>query len=355
MSGGVDSSVAAAICLEKGYNVIGVTLKMKTCDDSREKTKSCCGLDDNIQARLVAQKLSIPHRFISVREEFSQKILKYAWDEYKSGRTPNPCILCNHYLKFGAMLGRFGQELGAQGIITGHYAVIDRSDPEKARMFKGTDPQKDQTYFLSALTQEQLNSCYMPLGDITKTEVREIAARLELPNASKQESQDACFGYKGETFAFTLSRYFNETMKPGAIVDESGSRIGEHPGLAFFTVGQRKGLGIALGQPAYVIRLDPVKNQVVVSTDQKLLLCRSFTATDMSWLDFDHDELECMVQTRYRQALQPAVVKRNADQALIELKQPLAAVTPGQRLVIYHNNQMLGGGWINETKPVSPA
>ncbi|HNX75982.1 MAG TPA: tRNA 2-thiouridine(34) synthase MnmA [Candidatus Rifleibacterium sp.] len=349
MSGGVDSSVATALFLEKGYKVIGVTLKMKTCDDSREKTKSCCGLDDNIQVRLVAEKLGIPHRFIAVREEFSEQILRYAWNEYKAGRTPNPCILCNHYLKFGAVLSRFAAELNADGIITGHYAIIDRSIPGRARLFKGANSEKDQTYFLSALTQEQLNHSYMPLGDLAKTDVRAMAARIGLPNAAKKESQDACFGYKDETFAMTLSRYFNDKPRPGDLVDTDGQVIGKHAGIQFFTIGQRKGLGVALGRPAYVTDIDPVSNRVTVSTESDRLLTAKFTASGMNWLDFDHDSLECEVQTRYRQPLQTAIVKRQGELAVVELVKPLASVTPGQRLAIFKNGQLLGGGWIEKS------
>ena len=348
MSGGVDSSVAAALFIEKGYKVIGVTLKMKTCDDSREKTKSCCGLDDNIQARQVAEKLGIPHRFIAVREEFSEQILRYAWNEYKSGRTPNPCVLCNHYLKFGSVLSRCAEELGADGIITGHYAIIDRGIPGRARLFKGANREKDQTYFLSALTQEQLNHSYMPLGDLAKADVRAMAARIGLPNATKKESQDACFGYKDETFAMTLSRYFNDQPRPGELVDTAGQVIGKHAGIQFFTIGQRKGLGVALGRPAYVIDIDPVSNRVTVSTEPDRLLTAKFTASGMNWLDFDHDSCECEVQTRYRQPLQAALVKRQGDQAVVELARPLASVTPGQRLAIFQNGQLLAGGWIEK-------
>ncbi|NCB37251.1 MAG: tRNA 2-thiouridine(34) synthase MnmA [Erysipelotrichia bacterium] len=349
MSGGVDSSVAAALYLEKGYKVIGVTLKMKTCDDTREKTKSCCGLDDNLQARLVAEKLGITHRFVSVREDFAEKVLKYAWNEYKSGRTPNPCVLCNHFLKFGSTIVRFAQELGASGIITGHYAVVERDANGRARLFKGSDTAKDQTYFLSALTQEQLNLCYMPLGTMNKPEVRAMAAKIGLPNASKKESQDACFGYKGETFALTLSRFFNEKPVGGAIVDENNRVVGHHEGVQFFTIGQRKGLGVTFGKPAYVTAIDAGLNQVRISTDYSMLMADRFTATDMNWLDFDCDSQECEVQTRYRQPLQAAVVYRQGDRAIVELKEPLASITPGQRLAVYKNSQLLGGGWIEKT------
>jgi len=176
-----------------------------------------------------------------------------------------------------------------------------------------------------------------------------MAARLGLPNAAKKESQDACFGYKGETFALTLSRYFNENPRPGDIVDENDLVIGRHEGVQFFTIGQRKGLGVALGKPAYVIDIDAKSARVKVSTDHNLLLTDKFTASDMNWLDFEHDSLECEIMTRYRQPLQAATVTRKGDVAVVELAKPLASVTPGQRLAIYKNGQLLGGGWIEKS------
>jgi tRNA-uridine 2-sulfurtransferase len=348
LSGGVDSSVAASIYVEKGFNVIGVTLKMKSCDDSKEKTKACCGLDDNIQARLVAEKLDIPHYFLDVREQFKEKILQYAWNEYSIARTPNPCILCNYYLKFGALLD-FAKKLEAIGVVTGHYAIIKRDNANRARLFKGLDDLKNQTYFLSALTQEQLNHSYMPLGDLKKTEVRDIAEKLGLPNANKQESQDACFGYKGETFAHTLSRVFEHKAVKGNIIDESGKIIGRHEGIENFTIGQRKGLGVALGKPAYVTNINLKDNTVTLSTDPDHLLCSKFNAVKMNWLDFKHDDFECEVQTRYRQTPQPAVVhKIDNNNAIVELKTPLRAVTPGQGLAVYNGDQLIAGGWIDK-------
>ena len=205
LSGGVDSSVAAALYKEKGYNVIGVTLHMKDKDDEREEIKACCGPDEQTRARMVCEKLGIEHHFVSAKEDFAEKVLKYTWSEYCIGRTPNPCVMCNHFIKFGPVMQQLCEKFGAEGIITGHYAVIDRSDPQKARLFKGENKAKDQTYFLSALTQEQLNLCHMPLGDIDKEQVRSIAEKLGLPTAKAKESQDTCFGYKDEIFAETLA------------------------------------------------------------------------------------------------------------------------------------------------------
>jgi tRNA-uridine 2-sulfurtransferase len=348
LSGGVDSSVAASIYIDKGYDVIGVTLKMKSCDDTKEKTKSCCGLDDNIQVGLVAEKLGIPHYFLDVRKDFKEKILRYACNEYHKGRTPNPCVLCNYFLKFGMLLD-FAKDIGAIGIITGHYAILLRDDKgDNVKLFKGLDDNKNQTYFLSALTQKQLNHSYMPLGELTKTEVREIAAKLELPNAEKKESQDACFGYKGETFAETLSRTFNSSCIPGDIVTEGGTIVGKHNGIHNFTIGQRKGLGVALGKPAYVVKIDSKSNTVVISTDSSLLLADRFTVTNMNWLDFSYDRLECEVQTRYRQTPIKAVVTKTSEfQADVELLAKSRAVTPGQALAVYKGKQLIAGGWID--------
>lgn len=347
LSGGVDSSVAAAMFVKNGHKVIGATLKMKNCDDTKEKTKACCGLDDNIQARLAANKLGIPHYFIDGRKEFKEKILQYAMNEYAVARTPNPCVLCNYYLKFGALMN-FAKEIGAEGIITGHYAIIRREVNTNARIFKGLDDNKNQTYFLCGLTQEQINFSYFPLGELTKPEVRKLAEEFGLPNAKKEESQDACFGYKGETFAQTLSRTFNHPSKRGNIVDEKGKVLARHDGIENFTIGQRKGLGIALGSPAFVVSINPISGDVLVSSNPELLLVKTFTASKMNYLDFQCQALECEVQTRYRQTPQKAVVsKLNDNSARIELAEPLRAVTPGQALAVYNGNQLIAGGWID--------
>lgn len=347
LSGGVDSSVAAAIFVKNGHKVIGATLKMKNCDDTKEKTKACCGLDDNIQARLAADKLGIPHYFVDARKEFKEKILQYAINEYAVARTPNPCVLCNFYLKFGTLMN-FAKEIGAEGIITGHYAIIKRDFGADARLFKGVDDNKNQTYFLCGLTQEQINFSYMPLGDLTKGEVRKLAEEFALPNAKKEESQDACFGYKGETFAQTLSRTFNHAPKCGNIIDEKGKTLAQHRGIEDFTIGQRRGLGIALGSPAFVVGINAVTGDVAVSSNPELLLLKTFTASKMNYLNFPNQILECEVQTRYRQNPQKAVAyKLDDNRVKIELAEPIRAVTPGQALAIYTGDELIAGGWID--------
>lgn len=346
MSGGVDSSVAAAHYVKLGYEVIGVTLKMKACDDTKEKTKSCCGVDDNIQARLVASKLGISHYFLDVRPEFKEKVLSYTWNEYAIARTPNPCVRCNHFLKFGALL-EYADKVGADGVITGHYANLERGEDGNNRLIRGKDDIKNQTYFLCMLTQDQLNRSYMPLGQYSKPEVREMARELGLTNAEKQESQDACFGYKGETFATTLSRYFDQTMPEGDIITEDGKVVGHHKGIHHFTIGQRKGHGVALGKPAYVVKIDAETNTVEVSTDSSLLMETKLEGIKMNWLQVPGNEFRCKAQIRYNQRPMDATVIRVGDtQAIIEFDEPVRAITSGQALTLYDNDVVLAGGWI---------
>ena len=348
MSGGVDSSVAAYLYKEKGYDVIGVTLRMKSCDDERETAKSCCGLEENKQVVLVAEKLGIEHNFLEEMSLFSEKVVDYTWKEYLSGKTPNPCVKCNRFLKFGALLD-YAKQIGAVGIVTGHYAVLKRDSAGHVIMYKAKDDNKNQTYFLSALTQDQLDHSYMPLGEMCKPDVRKLADKLGLPNAKKVESQDACFGYKGETFAETLARINNYSGKPGNIIGDDGKVLGKHNGIYNFTIGQRKGLGVALGKPAYVYKIDAVTNEVYISTDSSKLFCAKFTAVNMNWLDFNYERFEGYIQTRYRQKpIMATVVKTGERTARVELQDPARAVTPGQALAVYNGDQLIAGGWIDK-------
>ncbi|HBC87276.1 MAG TPA: tRNA 2-thiouridine(34) synthase MnmA [Lentisphaeria bacterium] len=347
ISGGVDSSVAAALCLEKGVELVAVTLKMRSCENMPDKRKSCCGIEDDIFARGAAEKLGIPHYFLNVKEEFEEKVLKQAWQEYSIGRTPNPCTLCNRYLKFGTLID-YAIKIGAGGIITGHYAIIDRKDG-KISLRRGVDPEKDQTYFLFGLTPEQLSKSYMPLGPFTKREVRGMARKFGLPNAEKTESQDACFGYKDETFAQTLQKLFNGKGKKGHLKDMNGKILGEHDGIHLFTIGQRKGLGIALGSPAYVVRIDAGSGDVTVSSEESNLMSDRLIATGMNWqiADFAGTDFKCMAQVRYRSKPVPAMVKPLADGGIeVQFERPQRAITPGQSVVLYDNDILIGGGWI---------
>lgn len=350
ISGGVDSSVAAAIFVEKGYEVIGVTLKMKSCDENVEKAKSCCGIDDNMQARAAAALLGIPHYFLDVRTDFSDKVLRRAWDEYSSARTPNPCALCNRHLKFGKLI-EYARSIGAEGVITGHYSRII-SENGKNVLRRGFDTAKDQSYFLFALTSEQLSMSFMPLGTMTKPEVREYARKISLPNAEKIESQDACFGIKDESFAETLRKLFKSPPIKGYFVDDSGKVLGRHDGLHQFTIGQRKGLGIAMGKPAYISRIDLKTGDITLSTDEQKLLSASLLVSDINWQQQPSaDEFECDVQIRYRSKPARALVSKVPDSAsyMVRFASPQRAVTPGQAAVFYDADLLLGGGWIEKT------
>ncbi|MGM0461316.1 MAG: tRNA 2-thiouridine(34) synthase MnmA [Fibrobacterota bacterium] len=350
MSGGVDSSVAAALYVEQGYEVIGITLKMKTCDNSREKTKACCGLDDNIQARMAAEKLGIKHYFLDLRHIFEEKVLRYAWEEYSRGRTPNPCVMCNEYLKFGALI-EYADKLNACGVITGHYAQIHRDETGQFGLFNGVDTTKNQTYFLATLTAQQLEKSCMPLGVYTKDTVRKMARERGLENADKSESQDACFGYRGEIFAETLGRYFNAPFRPGEMIDDDGNHLGRHEGIEKFTIGQRKGLGIALGKPAYVSHIDGTTARVRVTTRQEELLSSALRAEHMNWLMDMPAEFTCRAQIRYNQRPMPVTVACTGDKEVrVYFETPVRAATAGQLLALYTGDRLVGGGWISHVE-----
>ncbi|MFZ2655086.1 MAG: tRNA 2-thiouridine(34) synthase MnmA [Victivallales bacterium] len=343
VSGGVDSSVAAALYREKGVELVAVTLKMRSCENMPDKRKSCCGIEDDMHARGAAEKLGIPHYFLNVQNEFEEKVLKKAWQEYACGRTPNPCALCNRYLKFGTLID-YALKLGAEGIITGHYAIIENNTVRR-----GLDTGKDQTYFLFGLTPEQIGRSFMPLGPFKKSEVREMARKFGLPNAEKTESQDACFGYKDETFAQTLQKLFKGKSKKGFLKDRNGKVLGEHDGIHLFTIGQRKGLGIALGVPAYVINIDSESGDVIVSKDEKDLMCNNLMAKEINWqiAGFADRGFRCMAQIRYRSRPVPVTVSPGDGCTLnVHFERPQRAVTSGQAVVFYEGDMLIGGAWI---------
>jgi tRNA-specific 2-thiouridylase len=348
ISGGVDSSVAAAIAIEQGCELIAVTLKMRSCENPPDKRKSCCGIEDDMYARGAAEKLGIPHYFLNAKEQFEEKVLRKAWQEYSLGRTPNPCALCNRYLKFGALLD-YAVKIGAAGIITGHYSKIER-DESGVSLHRGADPEKDQSYFLFGLTPEQLGKSFMPLGAFTKREVREKARKFGLPNAEKTESQDACFGFRDETFAQTLCNLFKGNPKKGFIRDKFGKVVGEHDGVHLFTIGQRKGLGVALGAPAYVVGICAESGNVTVSKDEGDLLSDRLTASGLNWqlADFANRKFSCLAQIRYRsKAVNAEVEPLPEGRISVRFDKPLRAITPGQAVVFYEKDRLIGGGWID--------
>ena len=347
MSGGVDSSAAAALLQEQGYDVIGITLKLWPQDCLSRAEDKCCGPQAVMDARSVAHRLGIPFYLVDEAEDFQQQVIEYFAAEYRAGRTPNPCVMCNEKLKFGTLIKR-GQKLGARKVATGHYARIEPNESGDRMLLKrGRDLNKDQSYFLFSLKQDQLKHTLMPLGSLKKSESRDIARDSELRTADKEESMEICFVPDKDYKAFlTKSKMVAEHK--GDIVDLQGKVLGTHDGIEFYTLGQRKGLGISAPKPLYVIRLDPDKNQVIVG-DADDLIQDSFRIERCNWIPFEHpkEEFKALAKIRYNHEGTPAIIRPiGADQATVTLEQPQRAVTPGQACVFYQDDLVLGGGWI---------
>ena len=368
LSGGVDSSVAAALLADAGHELIGVTLRFWSCEEApAEGQRSCCGIDGTSAARAAAGALDIPHYVVDCRKVFDERVLRPAWEEYARGRTPSPCVLCNAEVKFGHLLGLARRRFGAARVATGHHARITRcgDGPLSSRgpirqgpaLLRGADPDKDQSYFLFALTAEQLDAACFPVGRMTKQQVRQEARRRGLPNAERVESQDACLvSADGAGFGETLRRRFGGPLRPGAIVNTEGLRLGDHQGVHNFTIGQRKGLGVALGRPAFVRSLDAARAEIVLTDRPGDLLSEGFTATGASWLrpperapGWDGEGFEAEVQIRYRHAAAAAritVQGADAERVVVRFATAQRAVTPGQAAVFYSKERVVGGAWI---------
>lgn len=348
LSGGVDSSVAAALLKERGYDVIGMTLRLYDCQDGQNE-KSCCGLSGVTDARAVCGTLGIPYYVIDGQDLFERRVLKHAWLEYAKGRTPNPCVACNSWMKFGLLFDQ-ARKLGADSVATGHHArVVHDVSTGISQLLRGRDPKKDQTYFLFALTPAQLRMTLLPIGDLTKSEVRDHAIRLGLPNAKRAESQDACIAQRGD-LAEALRQRFHGSVSSGNFVDAQGNLLGKHEGIHRYTIGQRKGLGIALGERAYVTEIRADRNEVVISSDASELKCAGLVASDVHWFDDGIRESETIsanVQIRYQHQAAPATITRSTEtSARVEFIEPQGAITPGQAAVFYRGEQVIGGGWI---------
>ncbi|MCA9672308.1 MAG: tRNA 2-thiouridine(34) synthase MnmA [Myxococcales bacterium] len=354
LSGGVDSSVAAALLLEQGFEVVALTLQLFDCSDQVNE-RSCCGVAGVAEARAAAGRLGIRHYVINGRERFREVVLAQAWREYERGRTPNPCVACNDTMKFGLLYER-ARELGADFVATGHHARVVREPTGGGRpwLLRGRDADKDQSYFLFSLSDEQLRVTRFPIGELTKAEVRERARGLLLPNAARAESQDACIAQRSD-LAESLREAFGGAAKPGRFVDRGGRVLGEHDGVHRFTVGQRKGLGVALGARAYVVSIDATSGDVVIDTDVRSLESVGLVARAMRW----HDEVApgerraCQVKVRYRHEAVQAELERAADGdgVLVRFAEPERAVTPGQAAVLYDGERVIGGGWIDRALP----
>lgn len=338
MSGGVDSSVAAALLVEQGHEVIGVSLRMW----EGEKGPRVCS--DHRGAEEVAKHLNISHTLLDLREQFANTVVKPFAQDYLHGRTPNPCVACNRDFKLGTLL-RWTREQGADFVATGHYArVWHDSASGHASLRRGVDAGKDQSYFLFALSQEQLARTRFPLGEMHKSAVREIARQLNLPAAERPESQDICFGdYK----ALVASYAAPDQLGAGEVVDRSGKVLGQHGGVHTVTVGQRRGLGISAAEPLYVVDIDEAAKRVVVGHKGQLS-CHGFIARAVNWIEAPGEtEIAAEVQIRYRaKAVACAIRPRPDGSCEVRFENPLPAVTPGQAAVFYRGETLLGGGWI---------
>jgi tRNA-specific 2-thiouridylase len=364
MSGGVDSSVAAHLLLEQGHEVIGVFMRhgeqaVTACavgdepspllplyEQRADHKQGCCSAQDAEDARRVADRLSIPFYALDLQAEFRQ-IIDYFVDEYSSGRTPNPCVMCNEKLKFGTLISR-ARKLGAEKIATGHFARIERDASTGRYLLKrGRDPRKDQSYFLFSLKQEQLARTIFPLGELTKSETREIAHDCQLKTADKEESMEICFVPDKDYGKFLEESRLAQRHR-GDVVDVHGHKLGEHDGIEFYTIGQRKGLGIAAAKPLYVIDLDPANNRVIVG-DESLLAAEEFTVERCNWIPFEEPPsvLEVTAKIRYNHPGTPAVIRPQlGGGAQVRLSTPQRAITPGQACVFYQEDLVVGGGWI---------
>ena len=383
MSGGVDSSATAALLLEQGYEVIGITLKLWPQDCVNRAEDKCCGPQAVADARAVCHKLDIPYYLIDEAAEFQKHVIQYFADEYKAGRTPNPCVMCNQNLKFGRLIDRADQ-LGADFIATGHFARIERAQnlaeagtsrcdvlareaagetispldaartarravPTTSRYLlkRGRDLKKDQSYFLFSLRQDQLARALFPLGEKTKSDTREVARHCNLKTADKEESMEICFVPDNDYGKFLQQAKLAQKHR-GEIVDLHGRVLGHHDGIEFYTIGQRKGLGLSSPKPLYVIELDAANNRVVVGDDTALDR-DEFVVDGCNWIPFDHPPgpMEVTAKIRYNHPGTAATVLPLGDgQARVKLHAPQRAITPGQAAVFYQDDLVIGGGWI---------
>jgi tRNA-uridine 2-sulfurtransferase len=347
MSGGVDSSVAAALLRQAGHSLIGVTLKLQECHDAHG-SKSCCGVDGITRAREVAGSLGFPHYVLDCVKDFEQLVLLPAWQEYAGGRTPSPCLHCNERVKFGLLLD-WAARLGIPRVATGHYARLEKDQTGQPVLLRGCDTGKDQSYFLAGLSLGQLDRAVFPVGHLRKPEVRELAKHHGLPTAETPESQDACLVAPGESYSEMLRKHFDAPTRAGEIVDNTGQVVGQHNGIHVFTIGQRKGLPAGASARRWVKAISPETGQVMVTSDAGQLVDTEFVAKQVNWLagDLPARPLACSVQVRYRHASEPATIAAQPDGSLrVTLQRPVKAITPGQAAVFYDGERTLGRGWI---------
>jgi tRNA-uridine 2-sulfurtransferase len=362
MSGGVDSSAAAAVLKEQGHELVGFTMQLWnqrrniSVDENGDPLPSrCCSLDDVYDARRVADSLGFPFYVLNLEQEFEDSVVEPFIQSYLSGETPIPCVACNSRLKF-ASLDKMALSLGCEKVATGHYARVEFDQrANRYRLFRGRSHWKDQSYFLWELTQEQLSRSYFPLGEMAKDEVRDIARDAKLYTAEKQESQEICFVPDGKYSEF-IDRYLAhegrvaELPATGDIVTTEGETIGTHSGIHRYTIGQRRGLGIAHEKPLYVLEIEQAKNRIVVGHEDELE-SKEFVARGVNWIAFDEpaEPVRADVKIRYRRDPAPATIYSLPDgHARIVFEEPQRAITPGQATIFYNGDEVIGGGWINK-------
>ena len=350
MSGGVDSSVAAALLVDAGYEVVGLSMQLYDQREAHDTPGGCCSLEDVHDARRVADALGIPHYTVNFERRFRDTVVSNFVSEYVAGRTPIPCVHCNADLKFSTLLDR-ARALDADRVATGHFARLDR-DPASGRhrLRRGADRARDQSYFLFSLDQDQLDAAAFPVGSMTKAAVRDYARARGLPVADKPESREICFVPDGDYASF-VERQAPTTATSGSIVDTAGVTVGSHGGVHRFTVGQRRGLGLSSREPLYVLGLEATTQRVIVGPRAQLR-CRSLEATDVSWVAgaSPPGAVRVRAQIRYQHVAAPATVtasgERGGLRAHVEFDEPQTAITPGQAVVFYDADVVVGGGWI---------
>jgi len=363
MSGGVDSSSAAALLKEQGHELVGFTMQLwnqrrgVSVDENGDPLPSrSCSLDDVYDARRVAETLGMPFYVLNLEKDFERDVVEPFVQSYLSGETPIPCVACNSRLKF-ASLDKMAISLGCDKVATGHYARVEYdAEKNRYRLFRGRNHWKDQSYFLWELTQDQLSRSWFPLGDMLKSEVRDIAREANLYTAEKQESQEICFVPDGNYSGF-IDRYLehenrlDELPTAGEIVNTKGEKIGEHTGIHRYTIGQRRGLGIAHEKPLYVVQIERARNQIIAGEKEELD-CLEFTAKGVNWVAFDAPEEPVRAEVKVRYRHDPAnatIYALPENRARIVFDEPQRAITPGQATIFYHGEEVVGGGWIEKS------
>jgi tRNA-specific 2-thiouridylase len=346
MSGGVDSSVAAFFCVERGFDCTGATMKLYNKENNICSENSCCTQDDIEDARAVATRLNMPFHVFNFTDDFDNEVIARFIAAYENGATPNPCIDCNRYIKFERFFCKM-QELGFDYIVTGHYARIEKVG-DRYLLKKAVDVSKDQSYVLYSLTQEQLSHTLFPLGELKKEETRRIAEENGFINAKKHDSQDICFVPDGDYAAF-IESYTGKKYPAGDFVDKNGKKLGDHCGIIRYTIGQRKGLGLALPAPMYVCEKDVINNKVILCSNQELF-SKTLTASKFNWIAFDTPpkQFRADAKIRYNQAAQPATVIIDYEGTVtVTFDEPQRAIAKGQAVVLYDGDTVIGGGTIN--------